>query len=77
MSTFSFIFRHNNRNKITPVSHSEERYYELLKTVNTGELLSNEDLIFVWGLPREHLLVILKLYNLNVYNMKHNMIYVE
>ena len=71
MNTLSSIFGPNMfKHKITPVSHSEERYYELLRSVNSGDILSNDDIAFVWGLPREHLLVILKLYNLNV---KHNL----
>ena len=72
MNTLSSIFGPNVfKHKITPVSQSDERYYELLKMVNSGDILSNDDIIaFVWGLPREHLLVILKLYNLNV---KHNL----
>jgi hypothetical protein len=71
MNTLSCIFRPNMfNNKITPVSHSDEKYYELLKRVNSGDKLSNDDIVFVWGLPREHLLVILKLYNLNAKHHK-------
>lgn len=55
-------------NKILPICQNDIKYYELLKTVNSGNLLSQDELIYVYSLPRENLLVIIKLYNINSYN---------
>lgn len=66
------FFSRRRSDKVVPITHSEIKYYELLKTVSQGDLLSKEEMKFVWGLPRENILVVLKLYNLNLYNLKRN-----
>lgn len=72
MPRFSFFPQNIFSNKVAPISEGELRYYELLRTINRGDLLSDEEMRFVWGLQREHLLVILKLYNRNMYNIRNN-----
>jgi hypothetical protein len=66
------FFSKRRSDKVVPITQSEIKYYELLKTVSQGDLLSKEEMKFIWGLPRENILVVLKLYNLNLYNITRN-----
>lgn len=63
---FLLFFKRNN--KVLPICHNEKMYYDLLQAVNKGNPLSQEELKFLYSLPRENLLVIIKLYNINSYN---------
>ena len=63
------FFSRKRSARVYPISQSETKYYELLKTVSKGDLLSKEEMKYVWGLPRENILVVLKLYNINLYNI--------
>lgn len=66
------FFSRRRSDKVVPITQSEIKYYKLLKTVSQGDLLSKEEMKFIWGLPRENILVVLKLYNLNLYNITRN-----
>lgn len=57
------------KNKVRPISQIEMEYYRLLQTVNRGDLFSVEDLRLIRRLPRENLLTLLKLYNINIHNL--------
>lgn len=64
-------------NKIKPVDSLDQKYYELLQTVSRGSLLTNEELKFIARLPKDKIFTILKLYNINFYNLKNNIVHVE
>ena len=56
-------------NKVRPISQNEMKYFDLLQTVNRGDLLTEEDLKLIRILPRENLLTIIKLYNINMHSL--------
>ena len=61
----------SKKNKVTPISLGELRYYELLRTINSGNLLTEDEMRFVRELPKENILVVVKLYNKNLSNIKN------
>ena len=80
MNIFSFCKTQvgdNNKNKIKPIDTSAMKYYELLQTVNKGSLLTGEEIRFISCLSKDKVFIILKLYNINFYNLKNNIIHVD
>ena len=62
---FHSFFKRNN--KVLPICQNEKMYYDLLQNINKGNPLTQEELKFLFSLPRENLLVIIKLYNVTSY----------
>jgi hypothetical protein len=58
----------SKKNKVAPISLRELRYYDLLRTINSGNLLTEDEMSFVRELPKENILVVVKLYNINLFN---------
>ena len=59
------------KTKIAPITLCEMRYYALLQTIQKGNLLTKEEMGFVRELTKEQMLVVVKLYSINLYNLKH------
>lgn len=79
MNIFSFFKTKvgENTNRIKPVESNELKYFELLQTVNKGSLLTGEEMRFISCLPKDKIFLILKLYNINFYNLKNNIVHVD